>query len=62
MKSFQNIIKKTKANYSGDGNKWKVFSSRLFYQLLNNNKIPVASIGTLGIKYKKVQAFTPYIT
>ena len=23
----------------------------LFYQILNINKIPVASIGTLGIKY-----------
>ena len=25
--------KKTKANYSGDGNKWKVFSSRLFLSI-----------------------------
>ena len=53
--------KKTKQIIAVTGTN-EVFSSRLFYQLLNNNKIPVASIGTLGIKFKKSSAFTPYIT
>ena len=30
----------------------KHLSADLFYQILNINNFPVASIGTLGIKYK----------
>ena len=35
------------------GTNGKTSVADLFYQILNINKIPVASIGTLGIKYKK---------
>ena len=35
------------------GTNGKTSVADFFYQLLNTNNIPVASIGTLGIKYKK---------
>ena len=35
------------------GTNGKTSVADFFYQVLNNNKIPVASIGTLGIKYNK---------
>ena len=34
------------------GTNGKTSVSDLFYQILTLNKIPVASIGTLGIKYR----------
>jgi len=35
------------------GTNGKTSVADLFYQILNLNKVPVASIGTLGVKYKK---------
>ncbi len=35
------------------GTNGKTSVADLFYQILNSNNVPVASVGTLGIKYKK---------
>ena len=35
------------------GTNGKTSVADLFYQILSINKVPVASIGTLGVKYKK---------
>ena len=44
--------KKPKNIIAVTGTNGKTSVADLFYQILNLNKIPVASIGTLGIKYK----------
>ena len=36
------------------GTNGKTSVADLFYQILNSNNVPVASVGTLGIKYKKI--------
>ena len=52
MKSPQNFTKKNQKYFCSYRHKWKNICSRFFHQILSSNNIPVASIGTLGIRYK----------
>ena len=44
---------KPKNIFAVTGTNGKTSVSDLFYQILNLNKVPVASIGTLGVKFNK---------
>ena len=48
---FYNLKPKNIIAVTGTNGKTSV--ADLFYQILSLNNVPVASIGTLGIKYKK---------